>query len=292
MKSEKLDYAPGLYSDLTNVQYHGSNGVSSSRLKRLLENTPAKTRYEDAHAERKPNAVYDLGSAVHALVLEPQNFQRDFAVSDVWNLHTNAGKAAKAAFIEANQGKTIINIEQQERAMSMAHAVIDNAVASMLLGDVMVEQSIFWQYTNLFEYSDFSPLLKVRPDAVSPHHTLIVDIKTCQSASWSDMQAAILKYKYHLSAAMYLEGANQCRPLKDALGIDRFTGFVLICVESEPPYQVACYELSALYLDKGLQQYRAALERYRMAVEDNWPAYPNSLRVIEPPPWADRIAFV
>lgn len=292
MNTTRLSYAPGLYSDLTNAQYHGANGVSSTQLKRMLENTPAKTLYQDLHTERKSKAVYDLGSAVHSLVLEPNNFERDFAVSDVWNLRTNAGKDAKAAFMEANAGKTIIDVEQHERALAMAHAVIDNQTAAALLDSAIVEQSIFWQREKGFLEDDFTPILKVRPDAVSPNHSLIVDIKTCQSAAWSDIQSAIIKYKYHLSAAMYLEGANQCKPLKDALGIERFTNFAFVCVESEPPYEVACYELSPDFLEKGLTMYRAALDRYRIALEQNWPSFPDALRVIDPPPWADRINYI
>lgn len=285
----RIRHEPGLYSSLTNAQYHAAQGISSSQIKRFLEKTPAKLLYEDVNVERKPNPVYDLGSAVHCLVLEPLNFERDFAVSDVWNLRTNAGKEARDKFCAENKGKTIIDIEQHERAASMANAIISHPTASSLLSDAIVEQSVFWEHKST---NDFKPLLKVRPDAVSPHHPLILDIKTCQNASWSEIQRAILNYKYHVSASMYLEGANQCKPLRDAVCPEGFSGFALICVESEPPYEVACYELSSSFIQIGHRFFVAGLMRYEMAIRDNWPSYPQSLRVIDPPQWADRVSFI
>jgi hypothetical protein len=131
-------------------------------------------------------------------------------------------------------------------------------------------------------------MLKVRPDALSVAHPVIVDLKTTRDASYSGFIKAIQNLHYHLSAAMYLEGVNQCRELLEHTRHFAYTKFVFVCVENEPPYPTAVYELAPEYIELGKVLYRRAMRTLRDARQNDWPAYPDDIRVIEPPSWASR----
>lgn len=283
---------PGYYTSLTNAEYHGGAGHSSTGLKKFLRKTPQAILYEKVKAaDQESNAAYNLGSAVHGLILEPHHFERDFAVSDVWNLRTKEGRAQRDQFERECGNRTIINLEQYAQAQLMAQAALQNPVVKYHLAGTCREYSFYWKQSAV---EDAAPvLLKVRPDAISTAGAdvpTIYDVKTCASAAYGEFQRDIVKYLYHVSAAMYLHGVNSCKAFLDDHNNGRpYENFAFICIEKEPPYQVALYNLSPQFLHIGNSFYRAALMRLQMALELDWPGYPTRFRMMDPPSWADRL---
>lgn len=285
--------APGWYRDMPNEEYHGSMGTSSSQLKMLMEHTPAHLLY-DMGQENKATANMALGTAVHSLVLEPDTFDEEVAVEPVINKRTNAGKAEKAAFDAENVGKTIITPGQFEQAKWMAESVMAHPMASVLLSDIVAESSVYWWYRSMDADDDthYKELLKVRPDALSRGHPVVMDLKSTADGSYTGFIKSIQNFGYHVSAAMYLEGINQCKELLEAMGHFAYTKFVFICVENTAPYLTSVYELSPEYLELGKQHYRRALWVLKNARENEWPGFPDEIRMIEPPNWANRAHIV
>lgn len=277
--SENL-FSPGWYSDITNTDYHQSNGLSSSTLKKFIRQTPASILYDKSNPQPQSDEM-KLGSAVHGLILEPNFFNRDFAVLPELNLRLKADRAERDQFMEENSGKIVISRETKKIASDMAESVWENNTASLLLSSSINEQSIYWQH----EHDDGSVLLKARADALPTKYPFIVDIKTTRDASWSFMQLDIKKRLYHLSAYMYLCGFNSNDTIKQTLGHGKFLSFCLVCVENKPPYQVACYEMSEQYLAKGQEIFNLALSRYFNAELTGWQGYPDKLRLIDPLDW-------
>lgn len=286
-------YEPGWYRELSNEEYHGSFGTSSSQLKKLIEKTPAHLDYDRRHPQESTKNMH-LGTAMHTLVLEPENFDKEVAVMPILNLRTNAGKAEKAAFDAENAGKTIITQSQLEQAQAMAAAVKEHPIASILLQDVVTESSVYWWYKSMDPDDDtrYKEMLKVRPDALGRSHNVIIDLKSTSDGSYTGFIKAIQNFYYHVSAAMYLEGVNQCKPLLQEMGHWCYKKFVFICVENVAPYLVSVYELSPEYIEIGKLHYRRALQRLRDGRESDWPGFPDEVRVIEPPSWANRSFIV
>jgi len=281
-QNARIEVAAGWHRNISNGDYHGSNGASSSYLKRFLEETPHKIEYERLFCERKSSPAFDLGTATHTLVLEPQKFQDSIIIRPSVDLRTKNGRAIMESF-EAERGDRVaITAEQLELAQAMAHELLSNRVSAPLLEGAIVEQSIYWHQE--LEDGQFE-LCKVRPDALCRKKPLILDVKTCESASYDEMRRSITKYRYHLSAAMYLEGVNQCGDLLHYLDVDQFEGFVLLCVESKPPHQVACYEIGFDLLGIGRVEFMTALTRMHNAQLTGWSSYPDVLRVIDAPKW-------
>jgi exodeoxyribonuclease VIII len=71
---------PGVYSDISNAEYHGGPGVSNSGLA-LIRRSPLHFRARQLAAnDNAPTAAQAIGTAFHALLLEPESFYRDYCL--------------------------------------------------------------------------------------------------------------------------------------------------------------------------------------------------------------------
>lgn len=287
-------YEPGWYKGLTDDQYHGSFGFSSSQIKVLLKQTPAHLRQQLTETS-EDTAATALGGAVHAMLLQPERYNDLVAVLPKLNLRSSIDRGVRDDFVAEHAGKSIITDAQKATAERMVESVLSHDYARTLLTDIVPESSVYWWYTStdLDENGEpFRVMTKVRPDALSIGHPVIVDLKTARDATFTGFQKAILEHGYHVSAAMYQQGINQCTPLLEELRHYAYTTFVFVVVESQPPYPVAVYELSPEFLELGKSQFRRAMRILRDARTNDWPAFPNEIRVIDPPPWANRLHIV
>ena len=146
--------------------------------------------------------------------------------------------------------------------------------------DIVRESSIYWWYRSQDPDDDtrYKELLKVSPDALCKNYGVIVDLKTTRDGSYSGWQRQMQNLYYHVSAAMYLEGVNQCKELLQEMGHFAYNKFVHVCVENEPPYLTSVYELHPDYIEIGKAIYRRALRELRRGRENSWPPYPDEIR--------------
>lgn len=256
----------------------------SSILKKFLTQTPKAIDYEMRHGSKDPTPAMEFGTAFHARMQSLAAYQHLVIVAPPLDLRTKHGRETKEALrIEAKSvGGVVISQEQADAIEAMYKNVCANHTAQELLQNTHREVSVFSKEIIKRTDSINQINVKCRCDAIGPNWPLILDFKTCANASYAAMQRTILKYQYHVSAAMYLSVVNSCPELLKLLNRERFDSFVLICIESEPPYQVACYDLAA-YLPEGETLYREALARLCDAIIANFPGYPDFLRTIEPP---------
>ena len=290
---------PGWHPDIPNEVYHKSNGVSSSTLKTLMEQTPAHLKYYRNHP-KPPTKNMKLGTAVHSLVLEPHKFKEDIAVEPsgkkkptAAQLNAKNGPTEKTleliAFWEKfaleSEGKTVITEAQYEKAKAMAKRVREHPVIGLLVNDLIVESSIYQWYKSMDpdDGTQYQEMLKVRPDGIPrPYPGVLLDLKSCADGSFTGFEQAMRRFYYHLSASMYMELCNQCWELLDFMKIHAFTKFVFVCVENEAPYEVSAYEFSPKFREAGARVFRTAMYRYHKGKEAEWPGYPEEIRMIEP----------
>jgi len=122
--------------------------------------------------------------------------------------------------------------------------------------------------------------LKFRPDICIPDLDLIADIKTTQDASPQAFARDVVKYSYHLSAAMYAYGYELVTGRK-------LESFVFIVVEKNPPYAVAVYELDQASMQAGYRLYRQAIDKYNECTRTgHWPGYSDAIQSLSLPNWA------
>ena len=211
--------------DLTNREYHAHPAISASDIKTAHLKSIAHWR----HGVRKESTAFDLGTAVHAMVLEPEKELVRRGPAD------RRGDKWKHAKMVADFDDILLLPEAEyDLAEVIAQSVIAHTPAWL---DVprTVEASVF--ATDPVTGMD----IKCRPDIYIEADGLIVDLKTCASASPRIFTRDVHAYGYNLQAAFYL------RVLKDA-GFEA-ERFVFLAVEKEPPYAVGIHEIDADYLD-------------------------------------------
>jgi hypothetical protein len=260
---------PGLMPRISNEYYHASPAIGSSRLKQVLK-CPALYH---ANQPFKATAAMDLGTVVHAMVLEPEDVQDVCVIAPKF-----AGKgatAARAEFKAAHSGRIVLSAADMAKAQAMA----SNVLALPDVGDILSAAQC--EHSGWYDDPITGLACRYRPDARTDW--LIADLKTCADASPAGFSRAIENFGYHISAAHYLIGDS-------VLTGSAHQTFAFLCVESSAPYLAATYILSADSLALGEWKREKALAAIKCCTESGvWPGYnagqPSHLGV---PPWAMR----
>lgn len=292
-KPERPMFAAGWHPDISNEDYHRSVGYSSSQLKKINEMPYSKMMYQQRHPKPR-SEVMILGDGVHVLTMEGQEkFDSLFAVRPEGltkptvaqlNAKKPSDKTLKQIedwlkWEEKLEGKTELTHEQMEHVDGMsksllAHPQIGEGYFNKELGGVP-EQSIFYWYNpeDWDNNQNYRIMCKVRPDWIVPGHPVIFDLKTTRDATETGFSKTIKKLSYHLSAAMYLDGANRCKEFKEAMQVNRFSSFVWILVENEPPYEARSFELTSKDFEDGNILYHSGIRRLEQYKKSTWKGY-------------------
>ncbi len=278
----------------TNAEYHAdTDRIGSSMLKTILksprdyyERFVAKTR------EDKPSDEMILGSAVHCLVLEPDNFDNLFACRpEGIDGRTKQGKEDLAKWRLSAVGKQELTQDANVKAHAIAASVLAAPAVKPLLEGGVREQAITWQEGDL--------TFKLKADILhtgwSFESDLVVDIKTSSDPSpeaWlSDSGfAPIPKYRYDMQMAHY------CRGVTEFTGKRCDAGFIV--VGTSHPYDVFVYGMATPgegvgWLECGALWRQRAIDTLRYCRERNTWLHPaqditNNLGVTllgAPSPW-------
>ena len=242
---------PGIYSGISNADYHKSEALGSTSLKTLATKTPAHYQYDRTHP--KFSDAFTLGTAAHSLILEGDTSQ--FVIVDAANWLTKDAKAAKADALAA--GKQPLLTKELEQVKAMHDSVMRHSIALPLFTGHKAEESVFWDEDGL--------MLKCRPDAWKPGQ--LVDLKTTVNADPREFGKTAHNFGYHQSAAHYIDG------VKAATGEE--LPFTFVLVEKTAPYLVSVVELDWEAIDLGRALNDRAKRIYRECTETgNWPGYP------------------
>lgn len=272
--------ASGMILGLSNADYHSLPSVSSSMLKTILR-SPAhyKAAYLSGAPRKEPTASMVLGSLTHTLFLEPMQFNDEYIVAPAWDARTKEGKAVRDAFLAAAEGKTVITQEQHDTARMMAKALRGHAISEAMI-DGHAEASIFWTDEATGLACRIRPDYHIAPSDVWPTG-LIIDVKSTDDARAEAFSRTCVNFGYDLSDAMYSDGFQQ------HYGTTEPPLFLLLVVESDAPFAVACYECSPEMLDKGNEKYRKAMQLLAdSTASGEWPAYDEGIQLLNLPKWA------
>ena len=257
-----MAYAPGIYPDVSNADYHADPALGSTSLKTLALKTPAHWKWESEHPTHKD--LFDLGTALHSITLERDESNIVEVKADSWR--TKAAQEAKAA--ARAEGKVPLLTKDLELARAIDKSIMAHPLASRMFTGHTAEQSVFWEEEGL--------MLKCRPDALNLG--MIADLKSAVTADPNTFGKTAADLGYFMSAAHYIDGMEQ------ATG-ERMP-FLFILAEKSAPYPVAPVELDEEALEYGRRMNERAKRIYRNCLEhDEWPGYPETGR-ISLPGWA------
>lgn len=266
-----------IHHGIPETEYHQRKlGVVSKSALDALDRSPAHYRQWLADPP-EPTPAMRFGSAFHAALLEPSKYAARYAVAPDCDRRTKDGSATYAAWQAANVGKLALSASDLEDIAAMVASVRAHRFARPLLAGGNAEVTARWQDEETGLHC------KARADYVLESKRTIVDVKTTANASHDEFRRSIANYRYHVQAALYLEGFRAA-----GAEVDRF---VFIVVEKAPPYACAVYMLDEDSLREGHECVRENIREMAECVRtDRWPAYPESILTIDLPKWARRDA--
>jgi hypothetical protein len=248
--------------DMTNEAYHAHPAISSSDVKTVFNKSLAHWQL----SQRRESAAFDLGSAVHALVLEPE---KDLVRCGPGDRRGNAWKDAKLA--ADLDGYILLPEAEYELAKNVAYAAITQMPEWM--DRPRIHEASFFAEDHVTGVE-----IKCRPDIYIEEDGLVIDLKTCASASPRQFTRDVHNYGYNLQAAFYL------RVLQEA-GF-KAERFVFFAIEKEAPFACCCHEIDPDYLNASDAAITATLIKIRDAQKKGdyttgWP----EINMIGQPAW-------
>lgn len=231
--------------DMTNEAYHRHPNISSSDVKAVATRSLAHWKYKTY----KASPAFALGSAVHALVLEPH---KNLVVRGP---EDRRGAKWKDASLAADlDGKILLTESDFDLAAEIAGAVRANQVVRGWLAEPWFTAEGSFFATD----SETGVNIKCRPDGWIPNGGIVFDIKTTKDASPEGFPREMRNYGYDLQAAFYL------RTLREA-GFDA-RKFIFVAVEKEPPYAVGLHVMTDRYLEHANTRVTRTLEKINAAI--------------------------
>lgn len=262
------------FADLPMDLYHGGPGISKSGLS-LIGKSPLHywSAYLDPEREpRKETTSQKIGSAIHCLILEPHLFYELYVHEQKFDRRSKKGKAEYDKWMEENDGKTILTLDEVKQIEGAAKAVSNHKLANSFCSTGTPEESFYWID------EETGVLCKCRPD--NNRNDILVDIKTTHTASYQEFAKTCFNFDYHVSAAMSSEGYEKVTGVTPK-------AYVFVVVETKPPHAVATYVMDEQSLELGKTVYRRELNTYAKCLKENkFPGYAEGTNVLSLPPWA------
>lgn len=294
-KSPKHPVLHRLIRNMSSEAYHGSVGTwSSSQLKDMIDDEEAFIqKYIKGKRERVENEAFDTGTYFHTGILEPHKVSTEIAVFEGKSRYGKNWDIYKLK----NAGKCIITQKQKEVGDGMIRAVKDSpASMEYLKGESEVSffvslkvyrERIYaphygkvltgngWEKEKApIERAGHEMIFKVRADCLGD--TFISDLKSTsgKATQKASIRNSISKYKYDLSAALYLDLFSLAR--------EDLSAFIWIFASKENP-RAAAWMATENQIRVGRAKWSWAVRRMADLAVSNW-EIPDSLRDAEPLP--------
>ena len=259
-KIDSLEVGESLVIDnLPNDTYHAANGYSKSSLD-LINQSPALYVWSNnCPVDEDKMRTFDVGSAFHAMLLEPHKFDSEYFVGLDIPKRSNAEKAAHAEHEDANKGKILISSQDKKMLDLMVGSVNAHPMSAILKRENGVaEKSIFWRDP------ETSLVFKIRPDFVCKHgdHHTIIDVKSV--ANVNDFEKSVGDRRYHVQDAFY------SWVYENAVGVEPLFAFCATSKQVEcGKYKTRFCVLSASEKLEGNLQFISDIESLSWCVELN-----------------------
>ena len=238
--------------------------LSCSALKAFATSPNHYIQYVRGTKVATPAMIF--GSALHCHVLEPDEFEKRYAVAPQVDRRTKEGKLLFAEFAEKAEGKEVLTAQDYAQILDMDLASMNERTAHDLIVGCH-------RYEKLKEGEINGVRFKGIADGLAKGY--ILDIKTCQDASPEAFERTAYNSFYHEQAAAY----------RILFGKDRF---YWVAMEKNAPHNVSVY----------MQSEEAFLmARHRlMRLIDAWKewdgkprSYSNEVLMLNLPRWANKI---
>lgn len=253
--------------------YQALDAVNFSTLKYMRV---SPKHYQHAlKSQRRDTPSLALGRAVHTAVLEPDRLLRDYVL---WDGGRRAGKDW-TAFEELHAGRTILKVDEYERACAIRDAVRSHPLVKPYLASGEAEKSLTWK--------DFGTGVSCKArldwlgtDPEDANALVVGDLKTSKHATNARLFASSAwDMGYYGQLAHYVNGARAVT--------GKNVRAVIFAVESTPPYDVALWRVEGDAFATAVAEVRTLLERLaECRATDRWPGRFEDEQQLAVPKWA------
>lgn len=281
---------PGIYRDVPMEFYHSDccdgPSISSSGLRKITSESPLHYWFDSPYNPNRPaqeqKQHFNLGSAVHTLLLGETGFRDKFVVRPTFwsDWRTKEARAWRDEMVSA--GKTVITDSDVDAIRHMAVSMQrEPLVHRDGLFSGAPELSLFWKD------AETGIWLKSRPDNLHLPADAVADLKTTTNASAESCARSIADFGYHQQLALAAEGIHALTG-----HVVPNDGFILVFIETKAPYAVNLKPIDANAIYIGMAQNRHAI---RVAAEcfktGEWPGYPDNMQTAYLPGWFEKSAL-
>lgn len=240
------------------MDYDAIKAINFSSLMHLMTSALAYQFRLENPGEPKP--WFTLGSAAHCAILEPDEFEKRYAVYEP----VRNGKAWEE-WQKEHPGVQSLKPHEMAKAIRIRDAVYGHRIARSLLQGGRAEWTVTWtdEATGL--------ACKSRVDYLRPD--FLLDLKSARDPSPAAFTRTASALGYPPKMSFYHDGATAAR------FIDGKHRPYIIAVQSDEPYDVACFQLSQDAMLYGRGFYRSLLRRLLECTEANyWPGVAPDLQ--------------
>jgi len=262
---------------MPNDDYHAYEGLSSTGVKNILR-SPAHYAADSFERTR----AMEVGSAIHAAVLEPEYFKEQYVLAeDIPDRRQKdykqlvAMKSTKDSDGESTgDGSQYVFIKSEiDNLRGMYRSVKRNKTAMAIY-----MQDGFSELAAFIECPVTGVLMKCKFDRITAETDISLDLKKTQDARKEAFTRSIGNYGYYISAAYY------SHIYKLLTGCD--LSFKYNAVEEKAPWGSKVYTADAGSILMGEMKFNEALLIYKECLEKNeWPSYEDEDTEISVPNW-------
>lgn len=273
-----MDFKPGIYPGITRADYDSVIALNQSSIK-LIDERHVKAAWRRLHHSDPPSQKMIEGSAFHALLLEPTLFADRFIVRPKWNMSTNIGKHARAAWESEHPGWQlrfeILEEKHAELQIQIEALRAHPVVGRWLEAVIHCECAIFW------EHPEHGFPCKALVDGISrvDGRTIIWDPKTTRDATAGFWRKEIASRNYMVQAEWTMQGFDALAPAE--------RDFFFVAIETEGDMDIGVYECGPLTRYEARHRIAKACKRWAQAIESGiYPGATTSVQQLEVPRWA------
>ena len=255
-------------------QYLADKGYGSGTLKKIL-NSPADFK-AGLTWQQKSTAAKELGTATHALLLEPDLFRKEFALQpEPWGPR-NKGEGYKKwkKFKEDNEGLTLVGWEDATLLRRIAYEKENHQGLQDILEDGKSEVSAYIEHNGI--------RYKARADWLTSDN-FIWDLKTTSKDIDDDSLArTIFHYGYHFQAAHHSWVFRQA-----GIPIQGW-GWIFVSTGT-PAVHIITRKCSLKLYEAGFKDHTYAVSLLEKCTkEEKWPGYGDDVKEICLPKYAEK----
>jgi hypothetical protein len=252
-----------------------------------------RTLKEFEYKRNKPHEhkdYFDIGTAFHTLMLEPQKFadevtyipEKVFPTQDNINqdgsisMRGAGNKKASEEFQAAHGNKIVLREKYWKMIRKMTDSALEQKTVTNLLDyeTSIIEQPFFVKYVfdpytkKLKDIEQVDPntekvrkneiLVKTRPDLMNPPKQYGLDVKSCMSVDPEKFARDAATLEYNIQAVMGLD-------IVTAITGQEIPSFFFIACEKQPPYDAVVFDVLESDLDIAREIYLRRLLRIKEA---------------------------